>query len=121
MNRVVHFEISADEPERAVKFYTDVFGWNMQKWGGPKDYWLVTTGAQDEPGINGGVFKREGPVNFVNTIEVASVDDFAAKVTENGGKVVVPKMAIPGVGYLVYCQDTESNVFGIMQGDEAAQ
>jgi predicted enzyme related to lactoylglutathione lyase len=120
MPRVVHFEISADEPERAVKFYTDVFGWNTEKWGGPKDYWLVTTGAKDEPGINGGVFKREGPVNFVNTIDVPSVDDFAAKVTEHGGKVVVPRMAIPGVGYLIYCKDTENNVFGIMQGDPSA-
>ncbi|HKR01746.1 MAG TPA: VOC family protein [Pyrinomonadaceae bacterium] len=121
MPRVVHFEISADEPERAVKFYENVFGWNTQKWGGPKDYWLVTTGAEEEPGINGGVFKREGPVNYVNTIEVPSVEDFAAKVTEHGGKVVVPKMAIPGVGHLVYCQDTESNVFGILQPDPAAQ
>lgn len=121
MPRVVHFEISADEPERAVKFYSDVFGWNAEKWGGPKDYWLVTTGGDEQPGINGGVFKREGPVNFVNTIDVPSVEDFAARVTESGGRVVVPKMAIPGVGYLVYCQDTESNVFGIMQGDEAAQ
>ena len=121
MGRVVHFEISADEPERAVKFYTYVFGWNMQKWGGPKDYWLVTTGPDDQPGINGGVFKREGPVNFVNTIEVPSVDDFAAKITKHGGRVVVPKMAIPGVGHLIYCQDTESNVFGILQGDPSAQ
>lgn len=121
MPRVVHFEISADEPERAVRFYTDVFGWKTEKWGGPKDYWLITTGADEQPGINGGVFKREGPVNFVNTIDVPSVDDFAAKITEHGGKVVVPKMAIPGVGYLIYCQDTESNVFGIMQGDPSAQ
>ena len=121
MPRVVQFEISADDPSRAVKFYTDVFGWNVEKWGGPKDYWLVKTGEDAQPGINGGVFKREGPVNFVNTIEVPSVDDFAAKVTENGGQVVVPKMAIPGVGFLVYCQDTEQNVFGILQGDETAQ
>ncbi|HEX8843870.1 MAG TPA: VOC family protein [Pyrinomonadaceae bacterium] len=121
MPRVVHFEISADEPERAVKFYTDVFGWDVEKWGGPKDYWLITTGSEDQPGINGGVFKREGPVNFVNTIDVASVDESAAKITEHGGRVVVPKMAIPGVGHLIYCQDTENNVFGIMQCDPSAQ
>jgi uncharacterized protein len=121
MLRVVHFEVSADEPERAVKFYGDVFGWSIEKWGGPKDYWLIKTGENDQPGINGGVFKREGPVNFVNTIDVPSVDDFAEKITAHGGKVVMPKMAIPGVGYLIYCQDTESNVFGIMQSDSSAQ
>jgi len=120
MPRVVHFEISADEPERAVKFYTDVFGWNTQKWGGPKDYWLIKTGAEEQPGINGGIFKRKGEVNFVNTIDVPSVDEFATRVKEHGGKVVVPKTAIPGVGYLIYCQDTENNVFGIMQDDPAA-
>jgi uncharacterized protein len=123
MPRVIHFEVSADDPERASQFYAGVFGWEIQKWDGPntKDYWLVSTGAVDQPGINGGLFKREGPVNYVNTIEVPSVEDYIAKVTEHGGRVVVPKTTIPGVGYLVYCQDTESNVFGIMQSDEAAQ
>jgi uncharacterized protein len=121
MRRVVHFEISADEPERAARFYTDVFGWNVEKWGGPRDYWLVGTGAADEPGINGGIFRRDGPVNFVNTIDVPSVDDFAAKITEHGGRVVVPKTAVPGVGYLIYCQDTENNLFGILQEDRSAR
>ena len=119
MPRVIHFEISADEPERAVKFYQDVFGWEIQKWGGPQEYWLVNTGPEEQPGINGGVFKRQGPVNFVNTIEVPSVDDYAAKITEKGGKVAVPKMTIPSVGYLAYCHDTENNLFGIMQADRS--
>lgn len=120
MPRVVHFEISADDTGRAVEFYRGVFGWEFRQFGGPRDYWLVTTGEYGEPGINGGVFRRDGPVNFVNTVGVSSVDEFAAKVVEHGGKVVVPKMLIPGVGHLVYCQDTEQNVFGIIEGDPSA-
>jgi predicted enzyme related to lactoylglutathione lyase len=121
MPRVIHFEVSADDPERAGKFYSNVFGWKIQKWEGPKDYWLVSTGADDQPGINGGLFKREGPVNYVNTIDVPSIDEFVEKITEQGGGVAMPKMAIPGVGYLIYCRDTENNIFGIMQEDASAQ
>ena len=61
MPRVVHFEIHADDPERAVNFYQDVFGWQIVKWEGPQDYWLITTGPDDEPGINGGLMKRSDP------------------------------------------------------------
>lgn len=121
MPRVIHFEVSADDPERASQFYSGVFGWDIKKWGGPRDYRLVSTGATDQPGIDGGIFKREGSINYVNTIDVPSVDDYSARVTEHGGSVVVPKHAIPGVGYLVYCQDTENNVFGIVQMDESVQ
>lgn len=118
---VIHFEISADDCERAVKFYENVFGWKFNKWNGPEEYWLVTTGPDTQPGINGGFFKRKGPVGHVNTVNVPSVDEFAAKITTAGGKVVVPKMAIPGVGYLIYCQDTEGSVFGITQSDPSAK
>lgn len=121
MPRVVHFEISADDCDRAVKFYQDVFNWQFTKWNGPEEYWLVNTGPNDKPGINGGLFKRKGPVGHVNTVDVPSVDDFAAKITAAGGKVVVPKMAIPGVGYKIYCQDTEGSVFGIAQEDKSAK
>ena len=120
MPRVVHFEISADDTQRAADFYSRVFGWDVQKWDGPAEYWLVNTGQAPEPGINGGIFKRKGPVGHVNTVQVDSVDAFAEKITVHGGKVVVPKMSIPKVGYLIYCQDTEGSVFGIMQPDPAA-
>lgn len=121
MPRVIHFEINADDTERARRFYADVFGWKIEKWAGTKDYWVVQTGEDAQPGINGGLVKREAPIGHVNTIDVPSVDDFAAKINEHGGRVVMPKMAIPGVGYLAYCQDTENNVFGIMQEDAAAR
>ncbi|MGH9902242.1 MAG: VOC family protein, partial [Pyrinomonadaceae bacterium] len=115
MPRVVHFEISADEPERAVRFYADVFGWNTQKWDGPQDYWMVVTGEETRPGINGGIYKRHDGMSFnthVNTIDVPSVDEFTDRIVKGGGRIVMPKFALPGVGHLAYCQDTEGNTFG---------
>jgi predicted enzyme related to lactoylglutathione lyase len=121
MPRVVHFEIGADDPARAGKFYTDVFGWNIRQWDGPQDYWLVTTGGADQPGIDGGIIARNDAVAATtNTIDVPSVDEYVDKIVASGGAVVVPKMAVPGVGYLAYCKDTEGNIFGIMQNDSSA-
>jgi predicted enzyme related to lactoylglutathione lyase len=119
--RVIHFEISADDPQRAADFYSRLFGWNMHKWEGPEEYWLVKTGEAPEPGIDGGIFRRGGPVNFVNTVAVDSVDAYVAKAEAAGGKLALPKRAIRGVGWLAYCQDTEGNVFGIMQPDANAR
>ena len=126
MPRVVHFEIHAGDCERAVKFYKAVFGWEFQKWEGPMEYWMVMTGPNDQPGINGGLLPRRGEIDgqaviaYVCTVDVTSVDESATTVKSNGGQVVVPKMPIPGVGWLVYCKDTEGNIFGMMQSDEKA-
>lgn len=121
MPRVVHFEIPADNPERAVEFYRKVFGWKIEKWEGPMEYWLVTTGEDKEPGINGGIMSKETQKTTVNTIDVPSVDSYIKKITEAGGKAVMPKTAVPGVGYMAYCVDTEGNVFGLMQSDPSAK
>ena len=122
MARVVHFEFPVDDPDRAVDFYRNVFGWEIDKWDGPQDYWLITTGAEGEPGIDGALMRRQQPdQGTINTVGVPSVDDFVAKITKNGGEVVMPKMAIPTVGYLAYCKDTEGNVFGIMEPDPTAK
>ena len=126
MPRVVHFEIHAGDPARAIKFYETMFDWKFEKWDGPMEYWMVTTGANDQPGINGGLMPRRGEIDgqaviaYVCTIDVASVDDSTATVQSNGGQVVVPKMPIPGAGWLVYCKDTEGNIFGMMQADTNA-
>ena len=121
MPRPMHFDINADDPQRALQFYQSVFGWSNQKWDGPEDYWMLNTGEDGEPGINGGVMKRPAPgLTTVNTIDVESVDDYVAKVKSSGGSVTQEKMAIPGIGYLAYCQDTEGNPFGLMQMDESA-
>jgi uncharacterized protein len=122
MGRIVHFELPADNPERAVEFYQKIFGWNIKKWEGPQDYWLISTGPDGQPGINGGLMKRPHPGAVTcNTVDVASVDEMIASITRSGGNVVAPKMAVPGVGYLAYCTDTEGNVFGIMQRDANAK
>jgi predicted enzyme related to lactoylglutathione lyase len=121
MARVVHFELAADDPERAILFYEKVFGWQIQKWDGPQDYWLATTGDKGAPGIDGAIMRRSSDMPaVVNTIDVVSLDEALAKLTANGGTVVAPKMTVPGVGYLAYCQDTEGNTFGMMQSDPSA-
>ena len=121
MSRVIHFELSADDPERAAQFYQKVFGWQINKWEGPQDYWLATTGEQGTPGIDGAIMRRAPNMpSVINTIGVASLDDALAKVTANGGAAVEPRMSIPGVGYYAYCQDTEGNNFGLMESDPSA-
>lgn len=121
MLRVVHFELPVDDPERAVRFYQAVFGWKIEKWEGPQDYWLVTTGPDTEPGINGALARRSDGIQMTqNTVEVPSLDEAIAKVVDNGGTIIYPKSPIPGVGYLAYCKDTEGNIFGMMESDTSA-
>lgn len=127
MSRVVHFEIHAAEPERAINFYQKLFNWSFQKWEGPMPYWLITTGPNEEPGINGGLVQRQGEIDgqaviaYVCTIGVTSLDDSIASATANGGSIALPKMAVPSVGWLAYCKDTEGNIFGMLQPDEKAK
>ena len=121
MPRPVHFEIAADNPERAIQFYSSVFGWKFNKWGGPMEYWLITTGEPEEPGINGGLLQRRDPNQpCVNTVTVANVDESLRAIEQAGGGCVLPKMAVPGVGWMAYCKDTEGHIFGIMQPDATA-
>lgn len=129
MSRPVHFEIHAADPERMAAFYTNLFGWTVQKWDGPMDYWMVRTGAEGEPGIDGGIVRRMGaapadgaPVSaFVCTV---GVDDCAAmveKAVSLGGTVAMPKGPIPGMGWLAYVKDLDGNIMGLMEMDEAAK
>jgi uncharacterized protein len=122
MARPVHFDISADDPQRAAGFYSSVFGWKFDKWSGEGfDYWMITTG-EEQPGINGGLSRRtEGAGDPMNTIGVHSIDDSLAAVAAAGGKVERAKAPIPGVGWFAVCSDTEGNKFGVMQPDEAAR
>lgn len=124
---VVHFEIPADQPERAAEFYRELFGWKIDHMGGPMDYWLVNTvptdaeGRPAEPGVNGGLMRRmfagQTPVNYIS---VENVDEFSEKAERLGAKVVVPKRPVPGMGWFAQLTDTEGNIFAIWQHDSAA-
>ncbi len=121
MPRPVHFEVPADDPDRLIAFYRDVFGWEIHKWDGPMDYWLVVTGESGTPGIDGGIARRQPGATVAMSLDVPSVDEYAGKIESAGGAIIVPKMAVPGVGWLAYFKDTEGNVFGIMEEDESAK
>ena len=122
MPRITHFDIPSDNPERTQKFYSEVFGWQFDKWDGPIEYWMVKTGENSQPGINGGMARRmPGQIGMTNTIEVPSLDEYTNKITSNGGQILIPKMPIPGVGYFATCMDTEGNIFGLIQMDSSAK
>ena len=121
MPRVVHFELPADDPARAVKFYQEVFGWEISTWGGPIDYWLAKTGEADEPGIDGAIMRRMEGMTTVITIGVPSIDAFTERIVAAGGEVVQPKQPIPGIGYSAYFIDTEGTMVGIFEDDPTAQ
>lgn len=140
--RVAHFEIHADDPERAAEFYSSIFGWDIKKWDPPSpeategqevtpkmEYWMVMTGEKDEPGgINGGLLRRPGSAPavgqcnnaYVCTIVVPSFDEYAEKIIAKGGKVAMPKFALVGMAWQGYFIDTEGNTFGLHQIDEKA-
>ena len=124
MNRVTHFEIYTNDPESVRPFYQNVFEWKFQKFeGGPLEYWLITTGPESAPGINGGLaHPRPGQSpGTINTVAVESLDDTISEIEKNGGRVCLPKMAIPKVGWLAYAEDPAGNVFGIIQPDATAK
>ena len=116
MNRVIHFEIPAENPEKLVNFYKNVFNWEITKWEGPQEYWIVKTGDNKEPGIDGAIVRAVDDIkSIVNTIDVPDVDSYIVKIIENGGEILFDKMTIPNVGQLAYARDCEGTVFGIIQ------
>ena len=122
MPRVVHFEIAANDPDKAADFYQEVFGWKITKWEGPQEYWLVETGAEGEPGINGGLLRPNDIFSgTVNTVDVPDMDDYIERIKQNGGEIVVEKHAIPGIGYNAYAKDVSGTLFGVHQEDPQAK
>ena len=121
MCRVVHFEIPATDPVRSQQFYAKAFGWTFGQFG-EAPYWLVTTGPNDKPGINGAIMKRNHPQQPVtNSISVEDIDDAIGKVEAAGGKIVVNKTAFPGVGWSAYFMDPDNNIFGLWKEDRSAK
>ena len=121
MSRIVHFELPADNPDRAMNFYQKAFGWSFQKFEGPIDYWLIKTGKADEPGIDGGLAPRQHDGHVpVSVIGVTNIDNAVKAIESAGGTIVAPKTAIPTVGYAAYFNDPEGNTMGVFQDDPSA-
>ena len=122
MDKVIHFELPFEEPERATTFYRDAFGWDLNSMPNYQ-YTLVTTtptneqGAPAEPGgINGGMLRRYGPITApVITIGVEDLDDALARVEKLGGKVAIGRQAVGTMGFSAYFHDTEGNLIGLWQ------
>lgn len=95
VSRATHFEICAEDPQRVVTFYQQAFGWKINKWEGPMEHWLIQTGEEDEPGIDGAIMGRENNWTTVNMISVPSLDEWAKRAEKLGGQIVSPRQAIP--------------------------
>lgn len=127
MPRPVHFEVRASDTQRAINFYSKIFGWQFMEYM-PGVYWLITTGDKETLGIDGGLGKHEGPLApkgsssnaFICTIDVPNIDETIAAVQSEGCEIVYPKHAIPSVGWLVYFLDPEGNTVGAMEADTSA-
>lgn len=124
MNAVAYFEIQAQDPETAIRFYRDVFGWRFVKQEGhPIPYWRIQT-----EGIHGGLLARPadtppaecGTNAYVCSMETEDFDAAAARIEESGGQVALPKFAVPGLCWQGYFIDPEGNTFGLFQVDENA-
>jgi uncharacterized protein len=129
MPTIVHFEIPTDNVEKSRKFYSELFDWNVEKWTGTEsmpeemEYWtVITTYGKRHKAIGGGLMKRQNPQQqgIMNYIDVRSVDEYSSKVGRLGGKIVVPKMPVKGMGYFAVCLDTENNTFGIWETNSEA-
>ncbi|WP_249599076.1 VOC family protein [Peribacillus frigoritolerans] len=131
MGRIVHFEIHVNDMERAKTFYGEVFGWSFQDWSGyaGMPYFGAVTGNENEHGIDGALMQRQSAppethqaLNaFACTIGVENYDLTEAKIIENGGKLAMPKFALPGMAWQGYYIDPEGNTFGIHQPDVNAK
>jgi predicted enzyme related to lactoylglutathione lyase len=123
MATVVHWDIAADDVERAKNFYKEMFDWKIMAPPGMADYYLFeTAGLDGKAGVGGGIGKKSSPQQGITSyIGVDSIEKYCTKVEKLGGKVLQPKMTVPGWGYMAVCLDTENNVFGLWQDDSTAQ
>ena len=119
-NRIVHFEIPAENPKRLANFYEELFGWKISKAEGV-DYWIAQTGEEGEPGIDGAITGREAPEQVpINYVAVPSLSEYLEKASKLGARVTVGKQAVPGMGWFAHIVDLEGNPLGIWQTDERA-
>ena len=123
MATIVHFDVPADDLERAKAFYAFLFGWTFEQPPGFPDYYLIsTTGTDGSPGVGGGMGKRGAPgQRMSNVFGVVSIDASLEEVVRLGGRVTQSKMTVPGFGYMALCEDTEGNSFGLWEEDAGAK
>lgn len=122
MPRVVHFELIAEDIEKAIEFYSKAFDWKFIKWEGQTDYWLISTGKEDEPSIDGGLGRRDDPDEETTiTIDVPDIEEAIKNVEANGGTIYNPKMTVPGVGWLAQFKDPEGHKWSMMQREQNAK
>jgi predicted enzyme related to lactoylglutathione lyase len=130
MPTIVHFDIPSDNLERTKKFYTELFGWKMEKMpdtGQREDYWMFSTTTNDERGsssggdgdqqtVSGGMMERQMPQEPIMIyIGVDSVTEYSNRVERLGGKVIKQKTEVPGYGWFTICTDTENNGFALWE------
>jgi uncharacterized protein len=121
-NNLASFAIHVDDVDRARAFYEAVFEWTFEPWG-PPGFYLIHTGDQESPGVQGLMHKRlvprsgQGLNGFEVTFAVDDVDVIAARVEAHGGQVTMPRAVIPTVGALIRFLDTEGNDVGAMTYD----
>lgn len=117
MPRTLYLDFSAEDLERAVNFYNKIFGWQINKWDGPLEFWEIKTGEPNELGIGGGLSKRDRIGQWTTPfINVSSVDQYIAKIEASGGRIIRPKASLPGIGYSLLFKDTKSNTIGLFGG-----
>ncbi len=120
-NRVTHFEIPCDDPQKTMRFFEKVFNWSFDQFG-DQDYWFAKTGDDNTPGINGAIMKKRDPNQpITNSIQVENIDHTMTEIEAAGGKIVVPKMPVPGMGWLSFFKDPDGNIHGVWQGDPGAK
>ena len=123
MDSVVHFEVAADDLERAKAFYSNVFGWQIFEMPEVDYTGLITTEVDQQtqmptqPGaINGGMYKRgraDEPSSI--TVNVQSIDETLKKIEQAGGSIVDAKAEVPGMGYYAHVRDSEGNLVGLWE------
>jgi predicted enzyme related to lactoylglutathione lyase len=118
---IVWFEIPADNPERAKKFYGSLFGWNIKLFPGMTEYWHIDTGGGDDAPDGGMMVRKHSEQPITNYVSVKSVTKSMAKVEKLGGKVCMSKTSVPQMGYFAICQDTEHNTFALWEMNAGAK
>lgn len=122
MATIVHFDVPAEDPERAKKFYASLFDFKYQLVPEFQYNLITTTNLDGTPGVGGGLGKRMAPSqHMMNYFGVKSIDASMKQVEKLGGKLVSPKMPVPGMGWLVNCMDTEGNAFGLWEENKGAK